>query len=84
MFVDAYPPDRRRRDLDNILKAILDALQHAGCYADDSQIHALRAIKQEPQPPGRVVVTICQHRTLSQDETQRLYPADPYMAGYAT
>lgn len=37
----AYPPDKRRRDLDNILKAILDALQHAGAYADDSQISGI-------------------------------------------
>lgn len=37
----AHPPDRRRRDMDNTLKATLDALQHAGVYADDSQIDEL-------------------------------------------
>jgi crossover junction endodeoxyribonuclease RusA len=26
------PPDRRRRDLDNVQKPLLDALQHAGAY----------------------------------------------------
>ncbi len=34
----AYPPDRRRRDIDNILKCLLDSLQHAEVYKDDYQI----------------------------------------------
>lgn len=33
-----YPPDKRKRDIDNIKKALFDALQHAGLYKDDSQI----------------------------------------------
>ena len=37
----AHMPDRRRRDLDNLLKAALDSLTHAGVMADDSQIDAL-------------------------------------------
>jgi hypothetical protein len=36
-----FPPDHRRRDLDNPLKAILDALEHAGLYADDAQVARL-------------------------------------------
>jgi len=36
-----YPPDKRKRDLDNIPKAVLDSLQHAGVYDDDSQIDVL-------------------------------------------
>lgn len=39
--IDAWMPDRRRRDLDNMLKATLDALTHAGVWADDSQIDHL-------------------------------------------
>lgn len=36
-----YTPDRRKRDLDNLLKATLDSLQHAGVYEDDFQIDDL-------------------------------------------
>jgi len=38
----AFPPDRRKRDLDNLPKAVLDALEAAGVYADDSAIDDLR------------------------------------------
>ena len=31
--IDAHPPDRRRRDLDNIQKPLLDALEKAGACA---------------------------------------------------
>lgn len=34
----AEPPDRRRRDLDNVLKAILDGIVSAGVIDDDSLV----------------------------------------------
>jgi crossover junction endodeoxyribonuclease RusA len=42
MEVEVFRPDKRRRDLDNLLKATQDALCHAGVYDDDCQIHDLR------------------------------------------
>lgn len=36
-----YEPDRRKRDLDNLPKAVLDALTHAGLWVDDAQIDCL-------------------------------------------
>jgi crossover junction endodeoxyribonuclease RusA len=33
--ITLHPPDNRRRDVDNYLKAPLDALTHAGVWADD-------------------------------------------------
>ncbi len=38
-----FPPDRRRRDLDNLLKIPIDALQHAKAYENDSQIKEIHA-----------------------------------------
>jgi len=42
VVIEAFPPDRRKRDLDNILKSLLDSLTHAGVWEDDSQIQDLR------------------------------------------
>ena len=33
-----YPPDKRKRDMDNIKKALFDALEHARLFYDDYQI----------------------------------------------
>lgn len=39
---EAWMPDRRRRDLDNLLKSLCDALTFAGVWHDDQQIDDLR------------------------------------------
>jgi crossover junction endodeoxyribonuclease RusA len=54
----ASPPDRRRRDLDNLQKSLLDALQHAGVYGDDSQIDRITVERASTSDGGRVVVEI--------------------------
>lgn len=56
--IDVYPPDRRRRDIDNLQKALLDALAHGGAYEDDSQVARLSVIRREVIPGGKVVVRI--------------------------
>ena len=58
MEIHAYPPDNRKRDIDNINKALLDALQHAGLYTDDSLIVKLLSIKYAPVKDGKIVVKI--------------------------
>lgn len=60
VVVMAYPPDRRRRDLDNILKALLDSITHAGVIEDDSQIDDLRIVRRQPKPNGEILLTICE------------------------
>jgi crossover junction endodeoxyribonuclease RusA len=40
--IEAWRPDNRRRDLDNLLKAALDGCTHAGVWEDDSNIVDLR------------------------------------------
>ncbi len=51
LLIELYPPDNRRRDVDNSLKCLLDTFTHAGLYNDDSQICKLTVIKREPLPP---------------------------------
>jgi len=62
VVLDAFPPDRRKRDLDNVPKAVLDALTHAGIYTDDSQIDDLRIRRRPVVKGGRIEVTISEIR----------------------
>lgn len=56
--VDVYFPDKRKRDLDNILKALQDALAHARVYKDDTQIAHLEVRRAGYCKAGKVVVFI--------------------------
>ena len=56
--IDAFPPDRRRRDIDNILKSLLDALEYGNAFMDDSQIVELHARKLKQRSGGKVLVKI--------------------------
>lgn len=56
--IAAYPPDNRRRDLDNLLKAVLDSLQYVGAFFDDSQIDRLDILRCGNEPEGMIVVNI--------------------------
>jgi len=56
--VAVYPPDNRRRDIDNVQKALLDALAHGGAYHDDSQIARLTVVRQQVVPGGKVGVRL--------------------------
>ena len=56
--VEVFPPDDDRHDIDNIQKALFDAMQHGGAYADDSQIVRLVVEKREPVEGGKTIVHI--------------------------
>ena len=58
MIVDLYPPDRRKRDADNGIKALWDALQHAGALADDSLVKAYTVTMRDIVKGGQCVVQI--------------------------
>lgn len=59
LFIQLYPPDNRRRDIDNVLKVLLDSLQHGGAFVDDSHVQLLHITKEKKSScGGRVIVGI--------------------------
>jgi Holliday junction resolvase len=56
LCIRAHPPDRRKRDLDNLLKPTLDALTSAGLWEDDAQIADLRIVRMFPSEAPRLEV----------------------------
>lgn len=56
--VDLHPPDKRRRDIDNSLKVLLDSLVHAKAIYDDSQINRLFVQKLHNVTNGQVIIHI--------------------------
>ena len=61
MFVDhvnvvmnIYPPDRRKRDIDNVAKVVWDALTLAGLWKDDKLIKNLHVSVHEPFEGGYI------------------------------
>ena len=53
-----HPTDRRRRDIDNAMKGILDSMQSAGVYLDDSQIDRLTVTRGDVERGGVALVTV--------------------------
>lgn len=56
--VDLMPPDKRKRDIDNIQKAILDSLTKAKVWTDDSQVKHISVTMQTPMKGGSAMVTV--------------------------
>lgn len=70
--VVVYPPDHRRRDVDNTMKALLDALTHADVWGDDAQVDQLFIYRGVVVPKGKVLMTI--------NESGLLIPSEPSLA----
>lgn len=58
MEIDVHAPDKRKRDIDNVVKCIFDALQRGGLYDDDFQIDRLLVERKNVIVGGAVVVRI--------------------------
>lgn len=61
LTINAYPPDKRKRDLDNICKASIDSMQYARVFEDDNQIDMLTVIRREIVKNGclQIWITEC-------------------------
>lgn len=58
LTINVFPPDKRKRDLDNLVKSTQDALQHAGIYGDDNQIDMLTVIRRHQVKHGCLQIWI--------------------------
>lgn len=68
--VEAFVPDRRKRDLGNLEKALMDSLTHAGVWVDDSQIDDLR-IKRARNDKGELIIAGMVKVTIATAEQQK-------------
>lgn len=59
MNILVYPPDKRKRDIDNLIKIVADSLQDARYYMNDSQIDKI-IIERMPFifPKGKLEVEL--------------------------
>ena len=62
-----HPPTRRRFDVDNYAKAILDVLTHTGVLEDDAQIVRLVIEKGDRVKDGRADVRLIERGTNDSD-----------------
>jgi crossover junction endodeoxyribonuclease RusA len=60
--LEAYPPDRRKRDIDNLVKPTLDALTKAGVWLDDEQVEELTIRRLNVSRGGLLVAEIYERK----------------------
>lgn len=53
-----YPPDQRRRDIDNYNKALFDVMTMTGIWEDDSQVKRMPVEWGDVTKKGKVEITI--------------------------
>ena len=53
-----HAPDKRVRDIDNVVKSTLDALCQAGAFEDDAQVDVLLVKRSFPMKGGSCVVRL--------------------------
>ena len=56
--IQASPPDRRQRDIDNIVKPILDCLQKSAVFENDCQIDELHVKRGPIVKDGEALVIV--------------------------
>ena len=71
LIVWAYPPDKRKRDISNLLKIIEDSLQDAGVFDDDFNIDFIEIKRCEIKKGGglKVMIETMEEFSLVQEES---------------
>jgi len=62
-----FPRDKRKIDIDNRIKAVLDALQDAGVFDDDFQVDELSIVRGKAIKGGGIRVIIEEITSISSD-----------------
>jgi crossover junction endodeoxyribonuclease RusA len=52
------PRDKRKADIDNRIKSVLDALEGAGLFNNDYQVEDLHIVRGEPIKGGKMIVIV--------------------------
>lgn len=58
--INVFPPDKRKRDIDNILKCTIDSLEHAQIFNNDNQIDMLTVIRRDVVKDGALAIWIAE------------------------
>lgn len=62
VFVAISSPTKRQYDIDNRIKPLFDALQHAGVFNDDEQVDYFAVLRHPPSNGGYCNVVICEDK----------------------
>ncbi len=57
--IHVRPPDKRKRDIDNLIKPLLDSLVEYGVLPDDSMVYDLRITRFDSVKGGKVEISVC-------------------------
>lgn len=58
VLIEAWPPDHRRRDIDNVVKPALDALVRARLIGDDFDVERITVQRCVVWPTGRLILHV--------------------------
>lgn len=58
VYIMLHAPTRRKYDVDNRIKAILDAMESAGVFQDDEQIDVLEVRRGSVEKDGMALVSV--------------------------
>ena len=63
LYLKVRPPDKRKRDLDNVIKVVCDSLQKLGVIEDDSLIDRIDANRWNTKKGGSILAIIYQYES---------------------